>query len=86
MLDSQAGDKTDDEIELDARKNMAGSSTGTSQRQFHCKNEKRKKNNTDRESDTDSGESEKEDVVMDNAKEDKIKVLLFSYLCNACAC
>lgn len=46
MLDSQAGDKTDDEIELDARKNMAGSSTGTSQCQFHRKNEKRKKNNT----------------------------------------
>ena len=47
------------------------------------KGKREKKNNTDCDSNAD-GESEKEDdVVMEDKKEDKNKVSLFSYLCNA---
>ena len=66
-------------------RNTAAGSSSTAQRQFHRKNEKRKKKPPDCESDADSGESEKEDIVMDDTKEVTSKVSLFSYLCNACA-
>jgi hypothetical protein len=86
MIDSLKDDKLETDDEIEARNNTvtAGSSTNI-QRQFHRKNEKRKKANTDCETDADSGESEKEDVVMDE-KEKPIKVSLFSYLCNSYQC
>ena len=72
---------SDEEIELTGRKNAAASgSSKTVQRQIRHKSDKRKRDNTD-DSNADSGESEKEDVVME---EDRNKVSLFSYLCNAC--
>ena len=67
MLDSLAVDKIDDGT--DPRDNTGGSSS-TTQHQFRHKNKKRKKDNTNSGSDADSGESEKEDIVMDNTKEE----------------
>jgi hypothetical protein len=78
---ASGNNSSDDEIE--PRNNAAGSSSTTQRRQFHHKSEKRKKDDTDCDGNPDSGESEKEDVVMEDTKEDRNKVSLFSCLCNA---
>ena len=66
--------------EVQPRDNKAGSTT---RRQFHSKADKRKKNNTvsNHDSDADSGESEKEEDVDETKRDTRGKVYLFSYLC-----
>ena len=95
MMDSPAHDKntqrkrlaggnnsSDDEIT--GRNHAASGSSKTIQHQICHKSDKRKKDNTDDSNAADSGESEKEDVVMEDTKENRNKVSLFSCLCNAC--
>ena len=64
MLGSLAVDKIDDGT--DPRDNTGGSSS-TTQHQFRCKE---KKTTPILEANADSGESEKEDIVMDDTKEE----------------